>query len=146
MDVRRKVAIEQIQEEHRHLRELLEAAEQVFQAREASRDAVRDLVRSLQREVLEHFQHEETGGCFSDALEAAPRLSERAEHLLEEHRLMAEEVTEWLQVIDKGEQDAAWWEEVGGRFERFAKRLHAHELAETALLQEAYMDDIGSTD
>jgi len=137
---------EKILDEHHHLRARLEEAQQVVAARQAGRQTVVEVIDALEREVLEHFQHEERGGYFSDAIAAAPRLSAKAKKLFQEHAVLATQLDELRRSLAAREPDAAWWDDIANRFARFADLFRRHEFAENALLQDAYIEDIGSSD
>jgi len=96
--------------------------------------------------VLDHFDHEESGGYFAEAIDAAPRLSERADALLAEHAQMAEQLVELQHRAAMQTTGARWRHALDHGFVDFMDRFLAHEEAENKLLQEAYFDDIGAED
>lgn len=132
-------------QEHAKLRDMLGSVSEMIAARQATASVLQSVVHELAEHVLEHFRHEEHGGYFAAAIEAAPRLSERAEELLLQHREMADQL-EALKRMSGGSVLAANWVGLQEMFGRFLACLETHETAENSLLQEAYNDDIGAED
>lgn len=135
-----------IRGEHCHLRELLQSVHKTLAARRTGRDTIVAMLHELAKEVLEHFEHEETGGYFADAIDIAPRLSERAEELLGQHPCLAEQLAVMRRHADRAESNDRWWSELHRKFSEFSDCFRAHEAAENVLLLEAYNDDIGAED
>jgi iron-sulfur cluster repair protein YtfE (RIC family) len=135
-----------VRNEHVHLRELLESVRQTLAARQGSPPTIAALFDELSRHVLEHFEHEETGGFFSAALELAPRLTSRAGELLQEHAEFRGRLSAMRQLAMPAEATEDWWRNMRESFERFFNAFRRHETAENRLLQEAYSDDIGAED
>ena len=59
---------QKIQEEHRQLKTLLEQIETALTDRSGPIEAVVDLIGQLGHQLTKHFQTEEAGGYFADAL------------------------------------------------------------------------------
>jgi len=135
-----------IGEEHLHLREIIFEFRVVLATRDATRRQVATRLKELTQQVLDHFDHEESGGYFGEAIDAAPRLSERADALLAEHAQMAEQLVALQHRAATQISSTRWWHALESDFIDFMDRFSAHEKAENALLQEAYFDDIGAED
>lgn len=133
-------------EEHRHLREIIFEFRVVLATRDATRRQVAMRLKELTQQVLNHFDHEETGGYFGEAIDTAPQLSERADALLAEHAQLAEKLVALQHRADTQISSTRWWHALEQDFNDFMDRFSAHEKAENALLQEAYFDDIGAED
>lgn len=136
----------QIMDEHVHLRHLLDEFGELLAARRATGAAVAAIFEQLQRAILAHFEHEEEGGYFAQALDAAPRLSERAAQLLAEHLEMAAELVALRNHARQAGSSWQWWEELNEMFNGFVQGFEKHEAEENTLLHEAYNVDIGAED
>lgn len=112
------------------------------------RDAARvdHLVTEFCDLIESHFEHEEEGGYLSEALEQAPRLTERAQVLFKQHESLLADARGLRHHVRGGEGTDAWWDELSTRFNDFTRALMTHEAHEDDLVQEAYTDDIGSKD
>jgi hypothetical protein len=136
----------QIVEEHRQLNEILEAVQQMLRERQADQNVVIATLRELVQAILNHFEHEETGGYFAAVADANPQLGERARRLLLEHPAIADQLFA-LQLCAVRETSLTHcWEELRRRFDDFWHAFATHEAAEDSLLQEAFGDDIGAED
>jgi len=93
-----------------------------------------------------HFDQEETSGFFKEIVERAPRLSDRADALIQEHAELRETIRQLVEQARKNRKSSNWWDETEDAFHDFSKRLMRHESEENSLLQEAYGVDIGSQD
>jgi hemerythrin-like domain-containing protein len=136
----------QLGDEHACLREMLDNIRSTLIARNASRSAVAAMFQQLSLVVLEHFEHEEQGGYFTEVIERAPRLSERADALLSEHPAMATQLVTLRTFAARRDEPVQWFASLSEMFERFVECFRAHETAENQLVQEAYSDDIGAED
>ena len=137
---------ESLREEHAYLQEVLPRVWQALAARTAKPQKVVDMLEDLAQHVLDHFEHEEQGGYFADAIQAAPRLRKRIKGLLAEHTQMALQLIALHQCAASDSTGSSWWQELEAGFEAFYERFTAHEAAENRLSQEVYGDDIGTGD
>jgi hypothetical protein len=136
----------QIGDEHAALHEMLQAIQTAMRERRLGRESLAQAVAEVKRQVVEHFDHEECGGYFAEALEAAPHWSERAAGLLAEHAAMAGELEMFCKQVGESLAGPSDWHALEQCFARFVARFQAHETAENELLQAAYGEDIGSAD
>jgi hypothetical protein len=133
-------------EEHGHLRKLLQQASDYLSRRQASRAQLTETLVELRRELLDHFQHEESGGYFREVVSIAPRLKGRADALLAQHLDLKARLDRLQSLAQQDEQNESWWQEIIAEFGGFFREFDEHERGETALLQEAYTRDIGTDD
>jgi hypothetical protein len=133
-------------DEHPRLREVVDRIRTTLAARQATREFVAEMLQDLTVQVLEHFRHEETGGYFASALEAAPHLTGRADELLSQHPRMAAILAELVDYSAQRVSSPRWWREVNVRFTSFLALFVAHEAGENGLLQEAVNEDVGTVD
>jgi hypothetical protein len=133
-----------ILDEHARLKNVLHNLHQALCAQAMDRAGVAGLVDDLVQQVLEHFQHEEQGGYFAEAIEAAPRLNDRANMLLGEHAEMARQLVTLQRRVTTEAAGPRWWRRLDEGYSAFVKQFLIHEAAENALLQEAYCEDIGT--
>lgn len=107
------------------------------------------LLGKLCDEVALHFSLEEAYGYFDDAIEIAPRLADRAEALRNEHETLFNTIR---QISDDGDAALAHGRlptlivHLVHQFREFELALQEHESRETALMLEAFDDDIGVGD
>jgi hypothetical protein len=135
-----------ILDEHARLRHKLADAREVLTARCATGVEVVALLEEVHRSVLDHFEHEEEGGCFARALLEAPRLRERAEQLLSQHVQMAAQLSALRSLGRQVRMSKPWWDDLRDQFHDFVRQFEQHESDENTLLHEAYNVDIGAED
>jgi iron-sulfur cluster repair protein YtfE (RIC family) len=134
---------EKIRREHDHLRELLGKIHQALSTRAETVDEISGMMTSLQEHLREHFHEEEDGGFFKEIVSQAPRMSDRADAIENEHVDLSTAVDELVSVASK-ESELCKTMEAG--FHDFSKALMHHETKENELLLDAYEEDIGSAD
>jgi hemerythrin len=137
---------QKIQEQHRQLASLLEQIESALTERSCPIDEVVDLIGQLGHQLTKHFQSEEAGGYFAEALYEAPRLFDRANALMLQHPKMTKSARTLAEAADPDVDPDLWWEQTAQRFEEFRAELKMHEREEDRLIQEAFTRDIGSHD
>ena len=137
---------QKIQEEHRQLRTILEQIDSALAERSGPVDAVVDLIGQLGHQLTKHFQTEEAGGYFADALYEAPQLVNRANDLMLQHPKMTKSARKLADAADPNVDPDRWWDQTAERFEAFREELRKHEREEDRLIQEAYTRDIGMND
>lgn len=144
--------LREIKEDNRRLHELWDEAAALLGAgppHSPSPRKVAETLGALRDQLALHFALEEAYGYFEDAIDVAPRLSERAEELRSQHGAL---FVELCGIVDRAEQwlyqetarDAA--PAIAGRFGRFLRELKEHESRENALIMEALNDDVGVGD
>ncbi len=137
---------QKIQEEHRQLASLLEQIESALTERSGPISDVVDLIGQLGHQLTKHFQSEEAGGYFEEALDEAPQLFERANALMLQHPKMTKSARKLAEAADPDVDPDLWWEQTAQHFEALRVELKKHEREEDRLIQEAYTRDIGSND
>lgn len=135
-----------VQQQHRELADLLSQIETRLEQRSGPIDEVVRLLGQLGDRLIKHFETEEAGGYFAEALTHAPRLFERANALMLQHPKMTLSSRKLAGAVDPETSPEEWWEQTAERFREFRAELHQHERAEDRLIQEVYMRDIGSHD
>lgn len=140
------VELDELVEDHAQLRHILEDIHETLEQRRASSRTVAGLLRELQQHVSAHFQHEEDGGLFTDAVAAAPRLKSVAEGLLQQHSQLAEMLGELVRRADVSRPSVEWWEELAANFGEFTNSFREHERGEHGLIHEAFQRDLGTDD
>ncbi len=137
---------QEIREEHRQLASLLEQIDSALAERSGPISEVVDLLGQLGHQLTKHFQSEEAGGYFAEALHEAPRLFERANALMVQHPKMTKRSRMLAGAADPETEPDLWWEQTAERFAAFRAELREHEREEDRLIQEAFTRDIGSHD
>lgn len=141
-----ETAIDVIADEHRELEALYERIRATLADRGECLKTVQELFDELADRVRRHFANEETGGYFHEIVELAPRLSSRADRLEREHAELLEIAEQLSRNIRHACETQIWWFAIRVDFERFIERCERHEAAENALVQDAYLQDIGALD
>jgi len=144
--------LQEIKEDNRQLRELLQQTLNLFSAPRRARVSPRDIVDQLWRlrdQLAMHFALEDAYGYFEDAVDQAPRLSGKAEAL---HRQHEDLFTAICDLVEEAEQ-LMYHERPDGKqtelavvFYSFHARFQEHETRENELILEAFDDDIGVGD
>jgi hemerythrin len=137
---------QKIQEEHRQLKSLLVQIEAALADRSGSIETVVDLIGQLGHQLTKHFQTEEAGGYFADALYEAPQLVNRANDLMLQHPKMTKSARKLAEAADPEVDPERWREQTTERFKALQEELVKHERDEDLLIQEAYTRDIGMND
>lgn len=135
-----------IEQEHAELKSLLEALQAACSPSLRNRESVQDLAETLANQVAEHFELEERGGYFADAIKRAPQVAVQAAELQAQHEPLLETVQALRALARSGVESEAWWNRVTSELDRFAQGLLRHESGERSLLQRAYGLDIGAGD
>lgn len=143
---RAQSAEESVVHEHAQLRLILDSVRETFLDRQATPEVVAAMTIELSSHIKQHFDHEEQAGYFEEVIDVAPRLSDRAEALLQQHL----ELVDQLDLLQRHAESSApidsWWARLNQMFDEFFHRFLAHEQAENALLLQAYNEDIGAED
>ena len=139
-------AVEQVEREHEQLRELIGAIHKSLAEPSAPTALVKEQLSVLCDKLEDHFRTEEDEGFFSEITEEAPRLSDQADKLCQEHRAMLEEAKTIATKAILCDQPQILGQEIQPAFHEFSKHLMHHESAENEMLQHAYLVDIGPAD
>lgn len=139
-------AHQKILEGHRALKDLLARVEEALAEKTASIAEVSALLGRLGDQLVKHFELEEAGGYFAEALEHAPRLISRANDLMNQHPKMTARARELAEAADPEQAPDAWWQQTAERFKAFQEELLKHERNEDGLIQEVYHRDLGEND
>lgn len=136
-----------IDDEHVRMRTLLGDVAGLLKAKTAPiADVQRDL-GSVVTYLTDHFRNEDRhGGFFTEIVDLAPRLVERAEGISHEHRDLLSAFEKFSQRATAEEASPTWWEDTQREFHDLSKQLMDHEHREQELLQEAFDDDLGGGD
>lgn len=137
---------EMLKREHRELGGAIHVAKDAFAAGAADPNAIREAIGHLCQLVKSHFAHEEEGGYMREAIQRAPRITKRAEKLLEEHEMMLAAIKELCETARRADDAEITSGELKSAFTAFINELSQHEAGENSILQEAYTDDIGTKD
>lgn len=137
--------LNKIEAEHKDMREHLRELHRILDTRA---DPIRAItaIGAFVACLREHFRHEDEGGFFAEITEVAPRLSSRAEAVSHEHAGLLTIMEAFDAKVRDTQDSSAWWNETSQEFHRLIKELMHHERREQELLQEAYLDDIGTGD
>lgn len=144
--------LREIKEDNRELKELLDwGVEHLRPGRPPELPPSR-VARTLGRlcdRLAMHFALEEAYGYFEDALDTAPRLSERADQLRCQHSTLFEMARQLADNADQLLHDrapAARFVGVANAFVEFHAAFRQHEAEEEALMLDAFNNDIGCGD
>lgn len=141
----RGVALEQLADEHHRLRDVLSSVRETIAERSVAPPKVIELLVELTLVVKSHFDHEETGGFFSDIVGQAPRLKPRAESLSVQHADLCESLRGLRRRAESLKSDGDWQELADG-LASFTRQFHEHETRENSLMLDAFGDEIGTKD
>jgi hypothetical protein len=141
-----------MEEQHEVLRQTVETLRPVLEAAAApgagdeTRSDARALLTLLARELPTHFAFEERVGVLAAAVAEAPHLARRADSLLRDHGRLAKIAAAVRMRADRAEDACERWEWVRDAFALLHGELLEHERGEGRILQQAYLDDLGSGD
>lgn len=142
---------ELIKREHGELKDLLSQVRSTIHDQQPDAQQARQLIGDLYERIQSHFHHEEAGGYLGEALERAPRLTNQAGRLHEQHETLSEVLGELRNHVQRTVPTDdlrvdAWWKELTDQFQDFLNQLLRHETEEDKLTQEAFNRDVGTCD
>ena len=137
---------EMMKREHSELIDLMSRVRHALESDIRDPGGINQLIGDLYENIVSHFHHEEEGGYLCEALERAPRLSPHAEKLFEQHETLGELLGELLGLAQQREGTDSWWKNLSESFNNFSRELLQHEAAEDDLVQEAFIQDVGTGD
>ncbi|MEQ8786406.1 MAG: hemerythrin domain-containing protein [Pirellulaceae bacterium] len=133
-------------DEHAHLREMLRELAASLAARRATAKQLSELLEDARRQLVSHFEHEESGGFFHGLREAVPHYSDRITELEHEHAQFLSLLDQMRRRVLSHESEEVWRDDCDRLFAKFMENFAAHESGEHELMQEAYSQDIGAKD
>jgi len=132
--------------EHRELCEMVEHLRKLLAEGRTSQAMIVERLQDLSAMLLEHFRHEETGGYFAESLRVAPHIADRVESLLSQHPQMMDLLASLIDNSIGQEPIRQRWQKVDTGYAHFVSLFLSHEAAETALLQDVHLNDLGYGD
>jgi hemerythrin len=145
-DPAKSAPIEAVEEDHRQLKATLNEINKSIGERSVPVERAKELLDGLCDRLENHFELEEKGGYFTEAIEHAPQLSGKADDLVDEHAELSECARKILESAPTEEGSDAWWQHIDEQFNKLRKELLTHERDEDRLIQEAYHRDLGAND
>jgi iron-sulfur cluster repair protein YtfE (RIC family) len=145
-ELSKQTASELTRLEHEQIRERLKVLHRMLAARTAPLEEVDRLFHEFRTILSQHFSNEERDGFFDQIVARAPQLSRQADSLTHEHADMLGQLDAILAGVQRGTGRPLCWQTLALRFETFMKRLMHHESEENGMLQQAYVDDLGTKD
>lgn len=138
--------VNHLRTEHKHLRRTVQAVDVVLRKEKV---VPKDLVAPLEEladELSHHFAEEEEGGCLDEAVSVCPSLGPQVNRSKAEHAELRQAGESILQkgkasAADKGQSETAAngaISELRETFADFARRLLAHENAESEVMRQAF--------
>jgi hemerythrin HHE cation binding domain-containing protein len=134
------------QREHEQIRGKLKFLHQQLKQQQASVEEVERLFVELRSVLVAHFHNEECDGFFDQIVARAPQLSRKADSLTREHMKFLGDLDSLVRIASGRTGQPACWHTLSLRFEEFVKQLMHHECEENGMLQQAYIDDLGTKD
>ena len=144
--------LQEIKEDNRHLRDLLQKSLALFASPRRVRVSPRHVVDhlwQLRDQLSMHFALEDAYGYFEDAIAEAPRLSEQAEMLRAQHSDLYLEMCDLVEEAEQllyGRGPLRVMTDLAIAFYAFHARFQEHETRENELIFSAFDDDIGVGD
>jgi hypothetical protein len=135
-----------IEREHAELKSLLESLTNAIRSPQRDQREAQALTEGLVETVSAHFQLEERGGYFADAVRRAPHLQATAVELQAQHGPLLESLKALRELAQLAVKSDAGWASFEEKLVHFTDELLQHEAGERALLQRAYGQDIGAGD
>lgn len=137
---------EQARQEHEMIRERLKCLHRRLEQQQAPLDEIVRLLTELRDCLNTHFHNEECEGFFDQIVTRAPQLSQQADSLTREHVELLQDLDALMLFAECGSGKPISWQTLALRFQDFMKKLMHHESEENGMLQQAYVDDLGTKD
>ena len=141
--------LEHLQAEHHKLNRMLCAIQQRIHdpsLSSATSHVPEDFLtalQSLRAELLAHFAEEGIDGCLGEAAARCPSAAKTLKAIAAEHDTILQAIDELIASITGNAESV---EPLSRRFQALSQQLHAHEIAETRLLQYALGGDVTDYD
>lgn len=135
-----------VQREHAELKSLLESLACAIRSPKRDQNEVRARTEELVETLSKHFQLEERGGYFADAVRRAPHLQATAVELQGQHGSLFQSLAALRELAQLAVKSDAGWTRFEEELVQFSEDLNQHEAGERAMLQRAYGQDIGAGD
>lgn len=144
--------LQDVKEDNIHLHDLLATAAKILDPSsevDIKPRALAELFQQIRDQLATHFSLEEAFGYFEDAIEVAPRLSEKAIELRSQHETL------YLSISTLADDAQCRLTVNGGitaipsllnRFRSFCRNLKRHEDAECELIMDALYEELGVGD
>jgi len=136
----------ELQAEHQELRDFFQEGTELLADPNWAVDDFFSLLAVLRRHLQEHFEHEEQGGYFREAILVSPQLAPRAAALLQQHARFMATVDQLIAAVGTELVTTAVRIEVIAEWQRFYGEFHQHEAGEVDLLQLVFNEDLGAGD
>jgi hypothetical protein len=135
--------IDHLQAEHRRVRQMLRQAHAAIvwsggPDRDVSPDDVVKALRRVRDDLEHHFAQEEAGGCMDEAVSRCPRLSAEVKRIEAEHPELLRELDRLIAQAMDGNSSVENRLAIERGFDDLCRQLHAHEVAENAVLREGF--------
>jgi len=144
--------LQEIKEDNSRLRQLTEEAENFVANQDLAQEKPHDfanLVDELRDQLAFHFALEEAYGYFEEPVNEAPRLSQTAIRLREEHQSLFVEICSLAEEAERlayEERSAKGLQSMVAGLRKFQARLRQHEAEENELILSAFDEDLGVGD
>lgn len=137
---------QEIDAEHRKLERTYETIKDFLEDAPDHAGVLRKSLTELALELSRHFKREEDGGYFTDIIEIAPRLSPQAIALESEHVQLLKRLQQLQDRLSAAASRAEQYQLIHHDLPVFINACQTHEHREAALVQDAWLTDIGTGD
>jgi len=144
--------LQEIKDDNLELRAIFERAGEAFELPVAAVSSYKEIVEilaTLRDQLAIHFALEESFGYVDDAIEVAPRLSDRAAYLRAEHQTLYIHICDVVENAERllyHEPAAPNVSRIAREYAAFRHEFEVHEQAENELIFAAFDDDIGGSE
>jgi iron-sulfur cluster repair protein YtfE (RIC family) len=140
--------LEQALAEHRELQRMVGTLRERLslpadEISEADYQAGLEDLKRLKARLEAHFEQEEQGGYFDEAISRLPRIAPQAASLQKQHGEFVRVVSEILSPPQGRGTRHEHWRRMQTEFKQFARKLMAHERVEDEILGRAFNVEVG---
>lgn len=133
-------------DDHQDLNSLLRRIKERLSGTPWHDPIVPSLMESLSLHLETHFQNEESEDGFDEWVALAPRVADRTEALLADHRRFRAVAFDLATRSRTADRTPEKWEALRNDYNEFYEELARHEAEEHDILNEVYQHDVGSKD
>ena len=141
--------LEEVKDDNVALRELLHQTSKLLNSESRwnyTRRDISDLLQQLRDRLATHFTLEEAFGYLDDAISIAPRLSDKALALRNEHGDLYLKISSLAEVADSRRNSIDDQAKLIDDLRSFCRQLKRHEEDENELIMQALYDELGVGD